>query len=85
MSEQLTLTSPSLPDVFVDAFRRICSDAGVRTPTLACGSAYQVRRQWWLEVVVDGREHFALLGRSDLEAAAGDLFTRLFGQGGGRQ
>ncbi len=85
MSEQLTLTSPSLPDVFVDAFRRLCGEAGVRTPTLACGSAYQVRRQWWLEVVVDGREHFALLGRSDLEAAAGDLFTRLFGQGGGRQ
>lgn len=80
MSEQLSLAeAPRLPAVFVDAFARRCGDAGRRTPVLACGSAYQVRGQWWLEVIVDGREHFALLGRADLEAAAGDLFTRVFG------
>lgn len=80
MSEQLTLAeAPRLPAAFVDAFARICGEAGRRTPVLAAGSVIQTRGQWWLEVIVDGREHFALLGRVDLEAAAGDLFTRLFG------
>ena len=79
MSEQLTLHSEPLPALLTLTFGALEQRAGRRLSVLSAASVIRCRGRWWLEVIVDGREHFALMGRADLEVAAADLFHRVHG------
>jgi hypothetical protein len=75
MSQQLSLATSALPDLFVDAFRSLERAAHVREEPLAAGECLLDRfGAWWLEVRTT-RGRFALMNRTDLEVAARDLFT----------
>jgi hypothetical protein len=78
MSEQMSMGGIALPDAFVAAWREREAQTGKRS-VLANADVIKDRwGKWWIVVDVDGRRH-ALMGRTDLEVAARDLFTMVFG------
>jgi hypothetical protein len=80
MSEQLTLTSDPLPVLLVATLAAMEAKDGRRPSVLTPSTCYMCsRRRWWIDVIVDGRAHYALLGRTDLEAAAADLYHQVHG------
>ena len=80
MSEQLTLAGEPLPALLTLTFGALEQRAGRRLSVLSAASVVRCSRgRWWLEVIVDGREHFALMGRADLEVAAADLYHQVHG------
>jgi hypothetical protein len=82
VSQQLSLGTSSLPDVFVDAFRAHERRARVREEPLSAGECLLDRfGTWWLEVKTT-RGSFALMNRTDLEAAARDLYDLVHGTRG---
>lgn len=80
MSEQLHLTDPPLPPLLTVTLAALEVAAGRPVSVLSPARVYQCSRgRWWLDVVVNGRAHFALLNRADLEVAAADLYHQVHG------
>ena len=75
MAEQLHLTEPPLPPLLTVTLAALEVAAGLPVSVLSPARVYQCSRgRWWLDIIVEGRRHFALMNRGDLEAAAADLF-----------
>ena len=75
MAEQLTITTDPLPALLTVTLAALEVAAGRPVSVLSSHRVYQCSRgRWWLDMVVNGRRHFALMNRADLEAAAADLF-----------
>lgn len=80
MGEQLTLGGGVLPAALVIGLNARELQAKRRPSILTARSVINERGRWWLEVIVDGRRHFALLNRVDLDIAAEDLFHMVHGE-----
>ena len=80
MAEQLTMGGCLLPDALVVAFAAHELRAKRRPSTLSARSVIRERGRWWIDLIVDGRAHYALLNRSDLEVAAADLYHMVHGE-----
>jgi hypothetical protein len=80
MSEQLTLGGGVLPTALVVAFGAHELRAKRRPSILTARSVINERGRWWLELIVDGKRHFALVNRVDLDVAAADLFHMVHGE-----
>lgn len=80
MSEQLTLGGGILPHALVVAFATHELRARRRPSTLSARNVLLTRGRWWIDLIVDGRAHYALINRSDLEAAAADLYHMVHGE-----
>ena len=51
-----------------------------RLSILTARSVINERGRWWIELIVDGRNHYVLLNRVDLDVAADDLFHMVHGE-----
>lgn len=80
MSEQLTLGGGVLPTALVVALAALELRAKRRPSILTARSVINERGRWWLELIVDGKQHFALINRPDLEIAAADLYHMVHGE-----
>jgi hypothetical protein len=47
---------------------------------LTARSVINERGRWWLELIVNGKRHFALVNRVDLDVAAADLYHMVHGE-----
>ena len=80
MAEQLTMGGAVLPMALVVGLNARELQARRRPSILTARSVINERGRWWIEVIVDGRRHFALLNRVDLDVAAEDLYHMVHGE-----
>jgi len=80
MAEQLTMGGGVLPAALVVALNTHELRAHRRPSILTARSVINERGRWWIELIVDGSRHFALLNRVDLDVAAEDLFHMVHGE-----
>ena len=80
MAEQLTMGGADLPMALVVGLNARELQARRRPSILTARSVINERGRWWIEVIVDGRRHFALLNRVDLDVAADDLYHMVHGE-----
>ena len=80
MPEQLTMGGAVLPMALVVGLNARELQARRRPSILTARSVINERGRWWIELIIDGREHYALLNRVDLDIAAEDLFHMVHGE-----
>lgn len=80
MPEQLTMGGGVLPAALVVALNAHELRAKRRPSILTARNVINERGRWWIEVIVDGKKHYALLNRPDLDIAAEDLFHMVHGE-----
>ena len=80
MPEQLTMGGGVLPMALVVGLNARELQARRRLSILTARSVINERGRWWIELIVDGRNHYVLLNRVDLDVAADDLFHMVHGE-----
>lgn len=80
MPEQLTMGGGVLPAALVIGLNARELRAQRRPSILTARNVINERGRWWIELIVDGKKHYALLNRPDLDIAAEDLFHMVHGE-----
>lgn len=75
MTEQASLFGPTLPQEFVDEWRRLEAEADSSPAVLSAISVERKAMGWWIVLQVKGRK-LAVANRADLVQAARDLFAQ---------